>query len=228
MRVYSNTAMSADGKIGTVAHDHVAIGSPEDRRVMQVLRAQADAVLVGGQTFRNWPLPLVEDPAALRPDEPRLPRTRPVVNAVLTRRGLLQARPRPGRWPDPRVRLVVYGGPEVDADAHRELLGAEVRTRPDPDVSWVLDELEAMGCRAVLIEGGGDLIFQVLRAGRLDELFLTVCPLLIGGAGAPTPLDGAGLPADALVELTLRDVRRVDDELFLHYQVGRRKVEGRA
>lgn len=221
MRVFSNSAMSADGKLGTVAHDHVAIGSAEDRRFMSVLRAQADAVLVGGQTFRNWPLPLVEDPADLRPGDPPACRAGPVVNAVLTRSGLLGARARPGRWPDPRVRLVVFGPPGLDAAAHRERFGAEVRTRAEPDVTWVLDELQALGCRSILVEGGGDLIFSVLSAGRLDEVFLTLAPKLIGGARAPTPLDGEGLPADRIVDLRLRSVRRVDDELFLHYEVPR-------
>ena len=213
--------MSADGKLGTVAHDHVAIGSAEDRRFMSVLRAQADAVLVGGQTFRNWPLPLVEDPAALGPDDPQPERSGPVVNAVLTRTGLLDARPRPGRWPDPSVRLVVFGPPDLDARAHQERFGAEVRTHPTPQVGWVLDQLGEMGCRTVLVEGGGDLIFSVLRAGRLDELFLTISPKLIGGARAPTPLDGEGLSVEEIVPLRLRDIRRVDDELFLHYEVAR-------
>lgn len=215
MRVLSNTAMSADGKIGTVAHDHLAVGSAEDRRQMGVLRAQADAVLVGGQTFRSWPLPLVEDPAI------HGARPRPMINAVLSRHGIAQARLRPGRWPDPRVRLVVFGPPELDPVAHQRALGAEVRTRPDPDVAWVLDELQAMGCERVLVEGGGDLIFRCLRAGRLDELYLTVAPKLIGGARAPTPVDGEGFSATTIPELRLLDLHRVDDELFLHYEVVR-------
>ena len=219
MRVFTNSAMSADGKLGTVAQDHVAIGSREDLRRMQVLRAQADAVLVGGQTFRNWPLPLVEDLRALKAGDPAPTRTGPMVNAVLTRRGLLAARPRAGTWPDPRVRLLVFGGPGLDAEGHRERFGAETRCRQDPDVAWVLDELEAMGCRSVLVEGGGDLIFQVLRTGRLREVYLTVCPKLIGGSRAPTPMDGDGLAVGEIVPLRLLDVLRLDDEVFLHYEV---------
>jgi len=227
MRVFSNSAMSADGKLGTFAHDHVAIGSAEDRRRMQVLRAQADAVLVGGKTFRNWPLPLVEDPGALRPEEERGPRSRPMINAVITRRGLLDARERPGRWPDPRVELLVFTGPGVDAGAHRDRFGAELFALDDLTVDAVLRELKRRGCRSVLVEGGGDLIFAVLSAGWLDELFITLCPMLIGGASAPTPLDGPGLRADALVDLRLVDVERVDEELFLHYEVRRGTSEVR-
>lgn len=227
MRVFSNHAMSADGKIGTAAHDLVPVGSREDRRMMQVIRARADAVVVGGRTFRNWGLPLIEDPLDLGPDEQPIERAGPMVNAVLSRSGVLDARHFPGRWPTDRVRLVLFGAPGIDAEAHAERFGAEVRTRPEPDVLWVLDELQAMGCRSVLIEGGGDLMFQVLAAGRLDELYLTVAPKLIGGAAAPTPVDGAGLALSEIVDLRLLDLRRVDDELFLHYEVRRGAGEGR-
>jgi len=220
MRVYSNTAMSADGKIGTWRHDHVAIGSPEDLRHMSELRAGADAVLVGGQTFRNWPLPLVERPDHVTGE---ITGRRPIWNAVLTRRGLLDGAS-PGRvaarWPDPRVRLLVLGGPELDQDAHRRALGAEVLVREAPTAAWAIEELERRGCQRVLVEAGGDLLFQLLAAGLLHEVYLTICPLLIGGRGAPTPLDGEGLLAAEIRRLELADCRRVGDELFLRYIVG--------
>ena len=215
MRVFSNTAMSADGKIGTRLHDHIAVGSAEDRRVMSELRAQADAVLVGGKTFRNWPLPMVERDEHL---PWRCARDRPIVNAVLTRRGLLSAPS--DRWPDPRVDLWVLGPDGLDVDGHEQRFGARVETTSEPEVQWALARLEALGCRSVLIEGGGDLIFRCLAEGVLDELYLTVCPLIIGGAAAPTPADGRGFDAAELRRLRLLEARHHGDEVFLHYRVG--------
>lgn len=216
MRVYSNTAMSADGKIGTFRHDHVAIGSSEDRLQMSRLRVQADAVVVGGQTFRNWPIPLVERPAdaAAAP-----PRGRPMINAVLTRRGVADAAG--ARFPSDRVDLRVYGPPDLDRAAHERQLGAVVVTAPQPGLGWVLGQLEREGCRAVLIEGGGDMIFAALEDDLLDELYLTICPSVIGGRTAPTPADGPGFSAEELRRLQLLDVRAVGDEVYLHYAVRR-------
>lgn len=214
--VYSNTATSIDGKINTVAQDRLALGSHEDKRVMHLLRAQADAILVGGNTFRRWGLPLVEDPR-LVPEAP--PRRRPVINTVLTRRGILDMDRR--RFPDPRVELLVLGGPQLDAAAHQRDLGAAVLRRDAPDVAWALSVLAARGCRRVLVEGGGDLIAQLLEAGLLDEIFLTLCPLVVGGVRAPTAVDGPGFPGAALPRLKLLDLRRVEDELFLRYAVTR-------
>jgi riboflavin-specific deaminase-like protein len=216
LRVFSNTAMSADGKIGTHLHDHVAIGSPEDRRHMSRLRAQADAVVVGGKTFRNWPLPLVEDPAHLEGPPPE--RRRPILNAVLTRRGVAAALAR--RFPDPRVELRVYGPPELDVDAH-VARGAQVFRRAEPDLRWVLAELEAAGCRSVLVEGGGDLLFGALQDDLLDELHLTVCPWIIGGVNAPTPADGVGFSAATMRRLSLQGMVRIGEEVYLSYAVRR-------
>jgi 5-amino-6-(5-phosphoribosylamino)uracil reductase len=209
--------MSADGKLGTVLHDHVAIGSPEDRRRMSWRRAEADAVIVGGQTFRNWPLPLVEDPAALLAP---MERRRPIINLVLTRRGILGSTRR--RWPDPRVQLVIVGGLELDRSAHEAAFtGAIVHQSPEPDLLGALGVLEAMGAQSILIEGGGELIFEALRVDRLDELFITVCPLILGGRAAPTPADGPGFSAEAARRLRLLHAETIDQEVYLHYAVTR-------
>lgn len=222
MRVFSNTAMSLDGKIGSFRHDHVRLGSAEDLRWMSRARAMADAVLVGGATFRNWPLPLVEDAA---PDAPQ--RDRPIVNAVLTRRGLLS--PSGGalrsRWPDPRVSLLVLGSDGLDVAAHQAAYGAEVETVAEPTVQWALARLAARGCRSVLVEGGGDLIFQLLDADLLREMYVTLCPWVIGGAAAPSPVDGRGFLAHEMRRLVLREVRQVEQELYLHYEIFRENAD---
>ncbi|MEL6346695.1 MAG: dihydrofolate reductase family protein [Myxococcota bacterium] len=214
MRVFSNTAMSTDGKIGTYRHDHVAIGSDEDRRMMSVIRAEADAVLVGGKTFRNWPYPLIEKPEHL--DVPKH-RSKPVVNAVLSRTGILQAEDR--RFPDPRVKLLVLGPPTLDVLAHEERFGAEVVTTAEPTVAWALDVLQQRGCTSTLIEGGGDFIFRAIAADRLDEIYLTLAPVIVGGASAPTLADGEGFEPETIRRLALSGLRRVGDELYLHYHL---------
>ena len=67
VRVFTNTAVSLDGRIGTVSDDHFNVGTDEDRRRMGLLRAKADAVFIGGQTFRMGPHPIVEPVKLRRP-----------------------------------------------------------------------------------------------------------------------------------------------------------------
>ena len=212
MRVFSNSAVSLDGKIGTWRHDHVAIGSEADRRWMGVLRAQADAVLVGGATYRAWSIPMVE---------PDFARSRPLINAVLTRTG---AGPRSGRFfQDPRTVPVFLGGPEANLEGFPP--GTVVhRAQSSASVAWALEVLrDVHGVDNLLIEGGGDIIFQLLEADLLDEVYVTLCPCIIGGRDAPTLADGSGFEADGLRRLTLEDMRREGDEVYLKYRVVRQR-----
>jgi riboflavin biosynthesis pyrimidine reductase len=78
----------------------------------------------------------------------------------------------------------------------------------------VLADLGARGVRGVLCEGGPTLLRELIAHGGLDDLLLTVAPLVVGG-DAPTILAGAALPAPAA--LALREVHRAGEHLFLHY-----------
>jgi 5-amino-6-(5-phosphoribosylamino)uracil reductase len=60
----------------------------------------------------------------------------------------------------------------------------------------------------------------VLAAGLVDEFWVTVCPLILGGVDAPTPVEGKGFLADVAPKLQLLAVKQVGQEVFLHYRVG--------
>ena len=62
-------------------------------------------------------------------------------------------------------------------------------------------------------------LFQLLAAERLDEMYVTHCPWIIGGVGAPSLCDGAGFDAKSMRRLELLDMHASGSELFLHYRV---------
>lgn len=201
MRLISNTAISLDGRTGLADAPRFRVGSRADLARMRALRATVDAVLVGGETFRTWPLALAAVPA------------RPLLMAVLTRSGVLEAAP---RWrSDPTVQLVVLGGPDLDVAAHEQAFGADLELCERPSLAWALERLEVRGCERVLLEGGGRLIHDALAEGVLDELHITLCPLVLGG-DAPSLVDGPRLPA-GLRELELVDMAVVSNEVVLRY-----------
>jgi riboflavin biosynthesis pyrimidine reductase len=116
---------------------------------------------------------------------------------------------------DPGQPVLVYTGtpgtaPEVAAPV-------EVVQLPQATPAHALADLRARGVRALLCEGGPTLSRALLAAGLVDELFLTIAPLLTGDDREPAIVEGGRLPEDA--ELTLRSVLRHDDELFLRYAV---------
>lgn len=220
MTVFSNNAMALDGRIGAQDYQHLAIGTGTDLAWMSVLRARADAVLVGGQTFRQWPLPLVPDGAAIDrlrasgfPDADHPPLAgRRWWNVVMSR-GL--ALPREGRfYQDARVRPLFLtsaaGGPDMPGETVRA---------PEVTVPWIVEQLQARGVERLLIEGGGDILYQFLAADAVDDIYVTICPRLVGSRGAPSLVDGAGFGRE--MRLELRHLHRVGDELYARYGVCR-------
>lgn len=209
MKVVSNTAVSIDGRINTRERGFTMLGTSADHLRMSQLRAQADAVLVGGATFRNWPHPALPDPperrAGARPWTVVVSRTMnvPVTDAFLAEPGFrpLFLTTRRAVPPGFAAEIEAFDGDDVP-------------------VPWMLQQLRRRGVQHLLVEAGGDLLFQFLAADALDEIHLTVCPLAIGG-DAPSVVDGPGFDVATMRRLTLLSHRAVGDELFLHYAVRR-------
>ena len=110
--------------------------------------------------------------------------------------------------------MLVYTGP--DAGEPPELPAPVEVVRLDvPGLPEMLADLRARGVRALLSEGGPTLHGALLAAGVVDELFLTIAPLITGDADAPTIVEGGRLPQPAALELLW--VVRVGSELFLRY-----------
>jgi len=201
VKVVSNTAVSLDGRINTRERRFTFFGSARDHARMSCLRAEADAVLVGGATFRNWPHAALPDPS----DRPLL-KARPW-NVVVSRS--LDVPLAPSFLDESGVRpLFVTRAAAVPPGFPGEVeawLGDG-----DPPVGWILERL--------VIEAGGDLLFQFLAADAIDEMHVTLCPIVVGG-DAPTLADGAGFDRDDVRRLRLLSSEVEGDEVFLHYEV---------
>lgn len=214
MKVFSNTAISLDGRINTREGRFTSLGSARDHARMSLLRSQADAVLVGGGTFRNWPHP------SLPEGEHLAAQRAPMWNVVVTRDPRLPFGA--DFLTEPRIRPLVLTRTPVplDLDGH----GVEFEVYPGPEpvlpVPWILDALRRRGIERLLVEAGGDLLFQFLAADALDEIFVTLCPLVIGG---PTPslAGGPGFLFSEMRRLRLVSSEVEGDEIFLRYAVRR-------
>ncbi|MBI5496518.1 MAG: RibD family protein [Deltaproteobacteria bacterium] len=214
MRVFCNVAASVDGRIGPPERAHVSFGSDEDHRRMAVLRRQADAIVTGGATFRAWPQAMVENGARLTGSPPR---AAPPFNVVVTAGGGLPLGA--PMFADPRVRPLVI---QPESAAQPDLPGRVELVRLNPVTArGILDALAARGVEHVLLESGGGLTGMFFRERLVDELHLTLAPLVLAGQGAPTPVDGPAFrPAEA-PRLSLVNCSVVGDEVFLHYHVAR-------
>ncbi|NEP55007.1 MAG: riboflavin deaminase, partial [Moorea sp. SIO3C2] len=70
----------------------------------------------------------------------------------------------------------------------------------------------------LLVMGGVELIAQLMAEDMVDELWLTICPVIIGGKHAPTPCDGPGFRLPHVPQLQLLSAKTLGNEVFLHYR----------
>lgn len=212
--VLLNMVVSADGRV-TIGGRSGPIGGPGDQEMFWELRGLCDAVLIGTGTLRAERYGrlvrdgdrrarriadgLAEDPlAVLFSRELDLPWTAPMFG-VPEQRVVIGCR---ADAPEP---------PAVDA-------AVELVRMQEPRVTGLLQALRgAYGVRSLLCEGGPTLNARLLEERVLDELLLTVGPVLAGDSTAPGLLTGLALEPRA--ELDLRWVLRHGDELFLRYAV---------
>jgi len=215
-------AVSLDGRISTRRREQIVLGTRHDRHLMDVLRARADAVVVGAGTVRHDGFPILVRDAAVRARRVARGKRPHPVNVVLSRAlDLPVSRPIFRRTDTERIVFTTGQAGARRLARIRRL--AEVVVLPGRTLSppAVLDALAARGLRRVLIEGGGEIHWAFARADCVDEIYVTLTPRLIGGAGAPTLLDGKGFLRDEHRRLKLLSCRRVGDELFLRYRVQR-------
>lgn len=248
--IYTNFVQTLDGIVsllGVNASGGDIAQSEEDRWLMDLLRAHADAVLLGMGTLmleKRLERPRPRGPV-FRIVEPTLQQLRAKLRRGVERNIFVSAtgnfqladfavfdgdrvgatiittaggavRLEPQKSTHPHVKIIVAGeGSEVDLAAAMRMLRQE------------------FGVRYLLCEGGPVLYGHMIRAGLIDEKFLTVAPLDVGQeippeqqqvpwkqpVVRPTIFSGRGLPKEKAVKWRWLSCRKVGDLQFNRYRV---------
>jgi riboflavin biosynthesis pyrimidine reductase len=214
----ANFVTSLDGAIEVKGRSG-ALGGPGDKRIFHLLRGLADVILVGSGTARAekyGPAVLPEDRRRARISAGQLA-VPPI--AVVTGRGL---------EPDSSLLVPAEGSPQplvLTTAAAVEAAPPEVRERAElvvcgdnrVDLPRAVATLVERGLRRVLCEGGPRLLTDLLLAGQVDELCLTLSPQLAGPGRARLTSGAEWAGAEAL---GLSTVLEQDGDLFLRYTRG--------
>ena len=212
--------MTADGKISATDPQAPRTTDAADQEHLEYQVSRADLILVGAGTIR-------------------------AEGTTFTIRNpeLIAARAVRGQSPQP-ITCVVSRSLELSVDlpffsqdVERWILttrsSMERNTQPtlsnlarlvdlgDKDLNWdqAYDFLDKQGIRKVVALGGGNLTATLLDAGRIDDLWLTIWPVIFGGRNAPSPVEGEGFIPSKAPLLQLLESRQIGSELFLHYQL---------
>jgi riboflavin-specific deaminase-like protein len=224
--VFINVATTLDGKLAPENRKFVPFGSKRDLDLLYETRARADAVLMGARTVDSAPGHYGPGPAKYR--------------WMRLQRGL----------PEYNLRVIVSGrgtlSPKADIFRYRfspiiVLTSARASVRNLRSLRGVADDVEIFGdkeinfekafrwlekkwrVKKILCEGGGELNATLIRQNLVDEIYVTVCPLIFGGRRAPTLADGEGITSvDQATKLRLKSLKRMGQELFTVYQPWRK------
>jgi riboflavin biosynthesis pyrimidine reductase len=195
-----NMIASADGAT-TLAGLSGGLGGEADRDLFLLLRRLAEVVLVAAGTMRaerygpsSVPIAVVSRSCSFDWDSPffTAQKARPIV-------------------------VTVAAAPAARRARAAELAEVVVAGEHDVDLAAALAALAARGFGTVLAEGGPTLNAQLVAAGLLDELCLTLAPRLVGGDAKRVLAGPVLVPSTGLV---LRSVCEQDGFLFLRYRTG--------
>lgn len=213
--VRANMVASADGAAAVDGRSG-GLGSAADRKLFYVLRSLADVILVGGGTARAEKYKPARQSVTVPELRAGRPPTPPIA-VVSSSLDLDPASPLLAQAPEWARTIVLTTGA---APADRRAALARVATvieagekRVEADLA--IDALAGLGHSRILTEGGPRLLGHIAADGRLDDLCLTIGPLLAGG-GESRILAGSPLP-DGPVPLTLAHVLAEDGSLFCRY-----------
>jgi 2,5-diamino-6-(ribosylamino)-4(3H)-pyrimidinone 5'-phosphate reductase len=229
MRVILNAASSIDGKIATWRGD-TKISSESDLRRVHILRSQVDAILVGITTvIKDDPLLNVRRvPNRIKIDgtTSSILKTNPIriivdgkakislhstivktANQIETRIAVTKNAPskKLRRLEELGLKIIVI---DQDPEKHGRV-----------DLKKLLEYLERDGVSKILVEGGGEINWSLIRNNLFDELIITISPLIIGGKKATSLVGGKGydtITECAKVKLT-KIQKKNTGEIVLYY-----------
>lgn len=211
-------AVSLDGRLAPPAGGAAQLGGSGDRRALEEALAWADGTLIGAETLRRHGSTCLIHHADLLAQRHRRGLA-PQPTALVVSRSC-QFSPQLPFWKQPLDRWLVT--PETGSLAVAALDGPPLAFRRRiPLQSWpqVLAALAAAGLERVVLLGGAALAGSLLAADLVDELQLTLCPLLLGGPHCWLPAD-RGLPEPELPAPELPDAGLCDPVLPAPWLVG--------
>lgn len=221
--IIMNMVMSADGKV-VIDGTEQGIGSTTDQRLMRELRVNADIVLNGAATLRASGTSSRLGDEAL--EELRLQRGKPryPIAAVVSRSGNLPLDRIFFTARDFEAAIYLSDAAPPERTAAVRATGRPVYPVPEgSEIAGMLGHMrKQLGAQVLLVEGGPTVNWQMFDLGVVDEFFLTLGPVIVGGKDTLTAVEGPsafGLDQVKHMDLVTAVPNPATNEVYLHYRV---------
>lgn len=206
-------AMTADGKIADYKRTAARFGSIADKNHLEKQIALADGVIFGAETLRAYGTSLsITNPELLDSRKKQHKPPQPI-HMVCSASGKLDLNMKFFRQHLPRWLITT----EIGATLWHDRSEFEQILLIKSNWQETLNQLKQLKINKLAVLGGGKLVASLFEENLIDELWLTICPVIFGGKNSPTPVTGNGFLQSQGIKLQLSEVIQVEQEVFLHY-----------
>jgi 2,5-diamino-6-(ribosylamino)-4(3H)-pyrimidinone 5'-phosphate reductase len=204
--------MSADGKIATPSGKQLRISNEEDMKRVYTLRNEYDAVLVGVKTIQSDnPKLTVKEGYVENPKNP--------VRIILdthcgTKVDALAVDDKA------KTLLITNGQCDKQYGPNVEVIQCEIDYDGVIDLKLMLEILHNRGIKKLMVEGGSTVIWNFLKQGLVDDIYVYIGPMIIGGKYTPSMADGEGIRSESdTINLEIAEVSKLNDGILVHYKL---------
>jgi len=207
--------MSIDGKISTRKNDS-AISSKLDLVRVHKLRSTVDGIMIGistvlgddpmlnvrySATGTKNPTRIIIDSKARIPLNSRIIESSNKIQTIIAVTHNASSR-KIKEIQKKRAQVLVYGNGKVN-------------------LRNLFQQLEKMGLKKIIVEGGGEINWSVLKLGLVNELVVTISPVVIGGRDAKTLVEGKGFTniSDGIKMKLSNKIIQNENEIVLFYKL---------
>ncbi|MDJ0732420.1 MAG: RibD family protein [Crocosphaera sp.] len=212
-------AMTADGKIADFQRNAASFGSDIDKNHLEQQISLVDGVIFGAGTLRAYGTTLtVKNPELLANRKHNNQPSQPI-NIVVSASGKIADNLRFFSQPVPHWLITTEEGAKNNTSNFEKVLKFSAMETGKINLVAAFKHLKEIGLNSVAILGGGEIVASCLEQNLIDEFWLTICPFILGGKTAPTPVEGLGFLSSQAKKLQLLSLEQIEQEIFLHYKV---------
>ena len=222
-------AISLDGKISNQVNHPARFSSAQDLQHLESQISQCDAIVFGANTLRAYQTSLtIKNPQLIKQRQTRQQPPQPL-HIVCSPSANLEPSWRFFSQPIPRALLTTVQGKEMWLNTL-----AKFQQQPSDsdyfsdyfihnhEIDWGIffKELKSLNYHRVAILGGAKLISAILQQKLIQDIWLTICPVILGQPQAVSwleNLDDSGL--ELPIQLELIELKTIASEIFVHYQI---------
>jgi 2,5-diamino-6-(ribosylamino)-4(3H)-pyrimidinone 5'-phosphate reductase len=210
-----NAAISIDGKIATIENDS-AVSSKLDLVRVHKLRSTVDGIVIGICTVLKdnpmlnvrYPTKVAKNPTRIIIDsKARIPLDSRIIESSKKIQTIIAVTHKASFK---KIQQLQNKGVQVLVSGNRKV-----------NIRNLFQQLEKMGLKKIIVEGGGEINWSVLKLGLVNELVVTISPIIIGGRNAKTLVEGEGYTkiSDGIKMKLTKTIIQNKNEIVLFYKL---------